>query len=260
MSPPNNRPAHHGVAFAPPLHSQPKGATDLSKVKLRQSFNVAIIGASTGIGKHICLAYARAGASGLLISSRRREALEEVAQEIRQINASTEVTIAPADVSSDADVKQISTTAEAAFSRSHGLDVCVCNAGVVDSTFIDAQTNEHRWPRGVTESDTSDFLRVMDTNLTGAYLAAHYFVPLLERAKDGAQALILTSSGATHFSDSNYVPVAYSLSKFATTRLAEQVSEAHGKSGVSAFALHPGGVNTQGVAAAMPSSVNPACE
>ena len=93
-------------------------------------------------------------------------------------------------------------------------------------------------PVGVVEDD--DFERVINTNLIGSWRVANAFVPLLRACVDGAQALVIISSIASHMIKSEMTPIAYNLSKICMNRLAEHIHHDHfEKDGVLAFAVHP---------------------
>jgi short-subunit dehydrogenase len=92
----------------------------------RQDLNgkiVVITGASSGFGKGAALRFAQAGAS-VIVSARREQVLEELVRECE--SAGGRALAVPADVSSRADVEQLSKTTTSQFGR---IDVWVNNAG-----------------------------------------------------------------------------------------------------------------------------------
>jgi short-subunit dehydrogenase len=95
-------------------------------MNLKKKFNnkvVIITGASSGIGKATALAFARAGATTVLVS-RTKEKLEAVANEIRQFNPN--VRVLPTDVSSESQVKAMIDDVVSEFGK---IDVLINNAG-----------------------------------------------------------------------------------------------------------------------------------
>jgi dehydrogenase/reductase SDR family protein 7B len=90
---------------------------------------VWITGASAGIGKAITLAFAERGAQ-LIISSRRREALEEVRS---QCPAPDKVMVQPLDMS---DLEAIPTIAEKVIQEVGPIDILVNNAGISQRSLV----------------------------------------------------------------------------------------------------------------------------
>jgi NAD(P)-dependent dehydrogenase (short-subunit alcohol dehydrogenase family) len=123
---------------------------------------VAIItGASKGLGREMALALAGAGAR-LALVSRDRPRLEAVAAEARQLGAAAEVFTA--DVTDEAQVRRLETEVSAKFAAIH---ILINNAGI-----------NVRKP--VTEFTLEEWHRVVDTNLTGAFLLTRAFVPRMK--------------------------------------------------------------------------------
>lgn len=126
------------------------------------SGKVAVItGASKGLGKAIALALGGAGIR-LALASRDLESLQNVAGEVRAIGA--EVEVFQTDVCSEAQVAQLAEQVLARFGAAH---ILVNNAGV-----------NVRQP--ITEFTLDEWRRVLDTNLTGAFLVCRAFVPHLK--------------------------------------------------------------------------------
>jgi NAD(P)-dependent dehydrogenase (short-subunit alcohol dehydrogenase family) len=239
-----------------PQHHSPSGPTDPANVHLPSPFRVAILGASRGIGAGIALSYAKAGASLLILASRNQESLEALAARVRATatNPDCTVVVQTCDVTREADLTAL---ADAAKSKGSGaLDVVVFNAGISGNLIRRPETGLLDFPFGIVEAGADDFRRIMETNVLAAWNAAVHFLPLLEAAQDSSggtspQAFVLVSSAAAHYVDAGLMAAAYSLSKFAATRLVEHVHEGHGRNGVLAYAVQPGGVRTD-MAATVP--------
>lgn len=138
------------------------------------SGKVAVItGASKGLGKAVALALGGASAR-LALASRDLESLQNVAGEVRAIGA--EVEVFQTDVCSEAQVAQL---AEQVLARFGAVHILVNNAGV-----------NVRQP--ITEFTLDEWRRVLDTNLTGAFLMCRAFVPYL-KGRDYGRILNLTS-------------------------------------------------------------------
>jgi NAD(P)-dependent dehydrogenase (short-subunit alcohol dehydrogenase family) len=111
---------------------------------------VAVVtGAGSGIGKAVALALAQAGYA-VVLAGRRREALEEVARE-----AGSESLPVPTDVTDPSSVAALFERAVARFAR-------------VDLLFNNAGTGAPPVP--LEELSFQQWRRVIDTNLTGAFL------------------------------------------------------------------------------------------
>jgi NAD(P)-dependent dehydrogenase (short-subunit alcohol dehydrogenase family) len=117
-----------------------------------------ITGASRGLGKAMALALGEAGAS-LAMVSRDAVALEQAVAEVRARGAEAEGF--PADVSQEDEVSALRERVIARFGKVH---ILINNAGI-----------NIRKP--VTEFTLEEWRRVLDTNLTGAFLMVRAFLP-----------------------------------------------------------------------------------
>jgi NAD(P)-dependent dehydrogenase (short-subunit alcohol dehydrogenase family) len=134
---------------------------------------VLVTGAASGIGRALCLRFARDGAR---VAALDRDAggLAALAREIDAAGAPAAATFS-CDV---ADAAGCAAAVEAAAERLGGLDVAVCNAGI-----------SHRSPFATT--DLSVYRRVMDVNFFGALHVAKAALPALEAHRG---MLVVTSS------------------------------------------------------------------
>lgn len=78
-------PPSYGTNFTPTIHRKPSGPTDPTNISLPTPFIVAIIGAGKGLGRQIALSYAKAGASGIVISSRTQADLDSLEGELKAV-------------------------------------------------------------------------------------------------------------------------------------------------------------------------------
>lgn len=159
---------------------------------------VAITGASAGIGRATALRLARDGAA-LAICARRRDRLDEVADEIHRAGGTALAVVA--DVTRDADMDRF---VEQTIARWGQLDVMICNAGYGLYGTIDTIPLER-------------LREVMDVNYFGTCNAARSALPIFRRQQRGH--LIIVSS----IVGKRGVPYmgAYSATKFAQVGLAE---------------------------------------
>jgi uncharacterized protein len=102
-------------------------------------WNTALVtGASSGIGQCIARRLA-ADNTGLVLVARRRDRLEGLASDLRQLSG-TEVEVLPADLTDSADLVRVE---QRLASTSHPIDLLVNNAGVMHlSVFPDGSKGE----------------------------------------------------------------------------------------------------------------------
>jgi 3-oxoacyl-[acyl-carrier protein] reductase len=120
-----------------------------------------VTGGTRGIGREITLALARAGADVLTCYRTAGEHVEQLARELKEIPGNHHVV--RADVSDETEVTEL--VAECRSRLGH-LDIVVNNAGVISHTPF-------------AELAPAEWRRVLDTNLTGAYLVTQAALPLL---------------------------------------------------------------------------------
>lgn len=195
-------PPHYGITFTPTTHASIPPSLHPRSTTLPHPFIAVITGAGKGLGYHIALAYARAGCSGLSISSRTMADLDALEREIRREERerdgrAVEVMKSVCDTQ---DVASVEKLAEEVRGRWGRVDVVVANAGVI-SRYVDRakgsaegkeekeeeaeKGEESNLPIGIIED--ADWNRVMDINLLGTWRVSRAFMPLLEESKGGAQ-------------------------------------------------------------------------
>lgn len=237
-------PAHYGINFTPTIHAQIPENLSPSNNKLPQPFVAVITGAGKGLGYHISLAYAQAGATSLSISSRTASDLDQLEAEITKIDSGISVLKSICDTQSDSSVADLAQAVRAKFAR---VDAVIANAGIiskyVERKSADTGTPTSNLPVGLLEDD--DWARVLDINLLGSWRVAKALLPLLIETKDGPQTLVVVTSLAAHSTASAWTPIAYNVSKIAVNRVVEHVDSDHReKDGIHTYALHPGAVLT----------------
>ena len=216
--------------FTPTTHHYIYPAIDPSNVNLPKPFVVCTIGASSGIGEHVAYTYARAGASGIIVSSRQIAELERVATKVKEIDASIKVEVVACDITSAKDVEALAAKVKAEFGR---LDVLVPNSGYAGPVTLKITEGEPEW-----------FQQNFNVNTIGTYHAARYFVPLLLGSENGAKAFICVGSLAARLVSGPIANTGYCLSKFAQSRFIEYLKEQYGDEGLLAVNIHPGAVLT----------------
>jgi len=194
---------------------------------------VLITGGTSGIGKASAVALASMGAEVVVIG-RNEERGERAAEEIRRESGNEKVSLMLADLSVQADVRRLAEE----FQERHGrLDVLVNNAGLV-------QSQRTETPDGIeTQLAINHLTPFLLTNL------------LLDLLRASAPSRIVTVSSDAHRwakldlddlqSRKRYRGMqVYGTTKLANILFTRELSERLKGTGVTANAMHPGGVNT----------------
>ncbi|CAM3161034.1 SDR family oxidoreductase [Mycobacterium colombiense] len=113
-----------------------------------------VTGASSGIGRKVAQAYVQAGAD-VAIAARNVEALQRIAAELAADGDGKVVPIR-CDVTQP---DQVTGMVDRVIAELGGLDVAVCNAGVIDVV-------------PMLDMSPEEFQRIQDTNVTGVFLTA----------------------------------------------------------------------------------------
>ncbi len=194
-----------------------------------------ITGGGTGIGRACALLFARECAR-VAIAGRRREPLEETAEEIRA--AGGEALAVQCDVSKAADAARA--VAETA-ARFGGLNVLVNSAGILSTTSVEA-TSEEEWDR------------VMAANLKGPYLMSRAALGELRKAGGGSIVNIGSILGLVAYRDR----AAYCASKGGVTMLTKAMALDHAREGIRVNCICPAIVETDMVKAVIDKMPDPA--
>jgi NAD(P)-dependent dehydrogenase (short-subunit alcohol dehydrogenase family) len=179
---------------------------------------VAIVtGASKGIGKAIARAFAMEGAS-VVIAARDRAALDAVAGEIAHDGGA--VLVVPTDITVEADVVALF---KAAVDRHGRLDILVNNAGITLGMPTD-QIPLSRWQK------------VIDTNLTGAFLCIREALKIMKPQKSGRIINIGSISSITPRANG----AAYAATKLALEGLTRSIALDYREYNIGASIIHLG--------------------
>jgi gluconate 5-dehydrogenase len=176
-----------------------------------------VTGSSRGLGRAIAEGLGDAGAK-LILNGRDGQSLERVAQEMR--NAGHDIREAAFDVTNEADVK-------AAFERfdeqAIEIDILVNNAGI-----------QHRQP--MVDLSLADWQRVMDTNLTSAFLVGREAARrMIQR---GRGKIINIGSLTSELARATVIP--YTVAKGGVKLLTKGMAAEWAKFGIQANAIGPG--------------------
>lgn len=184
---------------------------------------VALVGASSGIGRETALRFAKRGAK-LVVAARSEEGLQSLVQEITQ--AGGVATYVVADVS---DFEQVQAIADAAIATYGRLDTWVHNAAIELYAAFEQTSPE-------------EFKRIIDVNLMGQVYGAMVALPHLKQTGQGSL-IHVTSVEARR---SLPLQSAYAASKHAVDGFIEslRVELMHDNVLVSVTEILPASINT----------------
>jgi NAD(P)-dependent dehydrogenase (short-subunit alcohol dehydrogenase family) len=172
---------------------------------MSSSSKVAIItGAGTGIGKHCALALLHAGYA-VVLAGRRKEPLEATAEEGKASGSPT--LIVQTDVGDPASVKNLFARTKETFGR---LDVLFNNAGIGAPGVPLEDLTYEQWKR------------VVDTNLTGAFLCTQEAFKIMKDQNPRGGRIINNGSISAHVPRPNSAP--YTSTKHGMTGLTRSTS------------------------------------
>jgi NAD(P)-dependent dehydrogenase (short-subunit alcohol dehydrogenase family) len=182
-----------------------------------------VTGASRGIGLAIAAAFAAAGAK-VVISSRKQEALQGAAEQIRQ--AGGEVLPVAAHTG---DLQAVVNLVERAVEAYGGVDILVNNAA----------TNPHFGP--LITADESHWAKILDVNITGYFRTIQACVPVFKQRGGGCVINMASVAGK------DYQPGMgiYSVSKAGVIMLTQAFAVELAADKIRVNAIAPGFVKTQ---------------
>lgn len=193
---------------------------------------VLITGASRGIGAEAGRVFAAAGAN-VVLTARSGDAISALADEI-----GAQALAVPCDVSR---FDAVAATVQAAVDRFGGLDVAICNAGVIEPISHMAEADPDGWGAAI------------DINLKGVFHVMRAALPVMKSAGGGS--ILTVSSGAAHGPVEAWSH--YCASKAGAAMLTACLDKEERDSGIRAMGLSPGTVATQMQREIKASGVNP---
>lgn len=178
-----------------------------------------ITGASRGIGAGIATAFAEAGYD-LIVTCHKSESLLLSLKEQLETEYSIACTIFTGDISDSSVVEEI-------FAALSDLDVLVNNAGI---SYIGL----------LSSMELADWNRVMNTNLTAAFLCSKHAIPYMLRKKSGKIINISSAWGTVGAS----MEVAYSASKAGLNGFTKALAKELAPSNIQVNAISCGVIDT----------------
>lgn len=185
---------------------------------------VLVTGASAGIGRSICKAFAAAGASVACIARREPE-INTLVDEIKSAGGKAIPIVG--DVSKRGEPKDIVSKVESALGP---IDILVSNAGITRIGPVEAE-----------DEDLDIWWRVYEVNVLAPARLVRAVLPGMLKRKSGI--VITTSSSVATLN----LPTmsAYNSSKAAISKFHEGITAELEGSGILSFAVHPGQVDSE---------------
>lgn len=181
-----------------------------------------VTGAGSGIGRGIALALAQERAR-VVVSGRRAHKIEETASAINETEV--DVLAVQADVSQPEDVDRLVKTTLDKFGS---VDILINNAGIGGGGPIHTH-------------DIATWNRVMDVNLSGAFLMTTAVLPYMRSQENGHIINISSESGLDHYVGNG----AYGVSKHALNALGEYTQRENQELNIRINTICPGMVVTE---------------
>lgn len=184
-----------------------------------------VTGASSGIGKQVALAYVQAGAE-LAIAARSLAALEDLAGQIAAAGGKA-LPIA-CDVTRQ---DQVAAMVDRMTDEMGGIDVAVCNAGIVSVT-------------PMLDMSLEEFERIQKTNVTGVFLTAQAAARAMVAQGRGGS-IITTASMSGHIINIPQQVGHYCTSKAAVIHLTKAMAVEFAPHNIRVNSISPGYIMTE---------------
>jgi short-subunit dehydrogenase len=192
-------------------------------VTQRLSGKLAIVtGASAGIGAACARALAREGAN-LVLTARRRDRLDALANELRSDGVAIEV------VTGDAREENTARDVIGAATRAAGrVDILINNAGVGNY-------------KNLVDTSADEFDEMMSSNMRSTFLFTRHAVPVMMTQGTGIVLMISSMAGLYGFAGE----AVYCSTKFAQVGFAQALDRELRPRGIKVGVICPGGVKTE---------------
>src|SRR5271168_1029736 len=184
-----------------------------------------VTGASSGIGRKVAEAYLQAGAH-VAIAARHSEALENVAAELT--SAGSRVLPVCCDVTQP---DQVSRMLDQITEELGGVDIAVCNAGIITVN-------------PVLDMSVEEFQSVQNTNVTGVFLTAQAAARQMVRQGHGG-VIITTASMSGHIINVPQQVGHYCTSKAAVIHLTKAMAVELAPHKIRVNSVSPGYIRTE---------------
>ncbi|WP_037081298.1 SDR family NAD(P)-dependent oxidoreductase [Neorhizobium vignae] len=195
---------------------------DRMKNKVVLVFGAGSVGPGFGNGKAAAVAYAREGGSVVCVDVNLDAAKNTL--DVIEAEGGTGLALA-ADVTKSIDIAAVVETTMERFGR---IDVLHNNVGI-------------NLPGGAAEATEESWRKVMDVNLTSAFLTCKAVLPIMEKQGSGA---IINISSLASIRWTGYPYVSYYASKAALNHFTRAIAIEYAAKGIRANAILPGVMDT----------------
>lgn len=180
------------------------------------------IGPGIGIGRAVCIAYAKAGAK-IVVVDRDLDAAAETVRVCREAGGSAEP--AAVDVLDEIQLARSMQRTAAEYGR---IDILHCNVGI---------------GKAGPSQDTSveEWRRISDANLTSLHVATQAVVPVMDKSGGG---VVLATSSIAGIRDVGYPHLAYGATKAAAIHFMRLFAREHASKGIRANTIVAGLIDT----------------
>jgi gluconate 5-dehydrogenase len=199
-------------------------------VRVQQLFDLSgrtalVTGGGRGIGRHIALGLAEAGAD-VVVASRKLRNCEETARRLEALGRRSWAI--PVDLASESQIDDLADRALAAVGR---LDVLVNNAGVI-------------WGAPTLEYPMKGWDRVFDVNVRGLWQLSQRVARHMAEAGGGSIIHISSISGFRGSLEEKEPAIAYNAAKGAVNTLTKDMAVKLAPHGIRVNAISPGAFDT----------------
>ena len=191
--------------------------------ELLKNQTAVVVGASSGMGRATAVALARDGAH-VIAAARRSDRLQELKQQVDSEQGSLE--ICAVDATNSEDLQRL-------------MNLALQKTGRIDLLVYATGTNLTQ--RAISVLTDQDWLNLINTNLTGAFLCTKAVLPSMRIAKNGL--IVYLSSACVQMPDVS--GVAYQASKHGLIGLAHGTRVEEKANGIRTSVIFPGLCDTE---------------